>query len=228
MDPFIELHQITRINNETKKTQVLHVFYHYKNPEFPWMVPLFVHLVVLHRVAHGYRVAPIPEETVTRLTKLGVTLNLPQYEKIYHSLHVTSLDGIQLPASIPHFLSSSIQSPALIRDRVARVDSRLRQLVNQQKIATEPVRKLLPDQTESKETQMNSVNELERATHISVDIREPCGGNLGHGLSMVVIVANRVTDFDRRQVIRETYGGELKRNNKTEIYFLVAKSNDQT
>ena len=112
------------------------------------------------------------------------------------------------------------------RERVQVVDDRLRKLVDNSTEPTPEDYSLGSEPATSNETKLKSVKDIERATHISIDVRQPCGGNFGRGLTLVTIVHNRVDDFARRRLIRNTFGGALKQNSNSAIYFIVAKSND--
>ena len=73
---------------------------------------------------------------------------------------------------------------------------------------------------------MNTIQELVQATKLTLDVDNPCGGNHGLNHTLVVMVYNRVADFDRRKVLRSTFGGAMKLNPKTSFYFIVAKQSD--
>ena len=73
---------------------------------------------------------------------------------------------------------------------------------------------------------MISASQLELAQHLSLDISEPCNGNAELNLTLLVLVFNRASDFDRRQTIRQTYGSVLQDSPHSELYFFMAKPVD--
>lgn len=73
---------------------------------------------------------------------------------------------------------------------------------------------------------MKSADQLLLARNVLLDVPQPCGRNHGYNLTLLVLVLNRVEDFDRRQIIRQTFGSVLKGNSASEIYFMVARNYD--
>ncbi len=55
---------------------------------------------------------------------------------------------------------------------------------------------------------------------------QPCGRNNGKDLLGVFFVFSVVKEFERRNTIRNTYGGALKEHPQTQLYFVIAKFNE--
>ena len=115
-----------------------------------------------------------------------------------------------------------------INKRIYAVDRQLHQMANQyvDKDFVHPDANLKPLNDTAQSAKMKTVKQMVRATKMSIDVHRPCGDNHGHGLILVVIVYNRINDFERRKTIRNTFGSVLKRNAKSVMYFIVARHSD--
>jgi len=68
--------------------------------------------------------------------------------------------------------------------------------------------------------------EISEMTRITIN-KTNCTQKLGADLLLLVMVLNRVEDFDRRQTIRKTWGKDFKDNSKSKLYFAVGLPKDQ-
>ena len=68
------------------------------------------------------------------------------------------------------------------------------------------------------DSRMIFASDVNAMTQLTIN-QMPCSDQFGKDLTLIVMVFNRVDDFDRRQTIRETWGRVLRDNSKTRLYF---------
>ena len=56
--------------------------------------------------------------------------------------------------------------------------------------------------------------------------KSQCSAQLGADLNLLVFVFNRVDDFDRRQIIRQSWGKDFQSDERSKLYFAVGLSTD--
>jgi beta-1,3-galactosyltransferase 1 len=69
-------------------------------------------------------------------------------------------------------------------------------------------------------------NEVLEMTNISIN-KERCSQQYGKDLLLLALVFNRVDRFERRQTIRQTWGQDLKEDNRSKLYFTVGLSKNE-
>lgn len=73
---------------------------------------------------------------------------------------------------------------------------------------------------------MKTVKEMFDATTMIIKPKIFCEGNYGLNLSLVVLIYVAVNNFQKREIIRNTYGFAIKNNPNVKMYFLVGVNND--
>jgi hypothetical protein len=70
-------------------------------------------------------------------------------------------------------------------------------------------------------------NEVLEMTNIIIN-KERCSQQYGEHLLLLVLVFSRVDGFERRQTIRQTWGQDLKDDNRSKLYFTVGLSKNES
>ncbi len=73
---------------------------------------------------------------------------------------------------------------------------------------------------------MKTIKEVTQAINVLIEPKTPCKQNKGQNLSLVVLMPVAIHNAKTRNLIRQTYGSILKNNQKTDLYFLVGKSDN--
>jgi hypothetical protein len=76
-------------------------------------------------------------------------------------------------------------------------------------------------------SQLKYPNEVLGMTNISIN-KERCSQQYGKDLLLLALVFNRVDGFERRQTIRQTWGQDLKEDNRSKLYFTVGLSKNES
>lgn len=71
---------------------------------------------------------------------------------------------------------------------------------------------------------MNSPRQMITVTETPLlDVQHPCLGRQGANQTVIIFLFSIASDIQRRQIIRQTYGSALRRNPKTELYFVLGR-----
>ncbi len=76
-------------------------------------------------------------------------------------------------------------------------------------------------------SQLKYPNEVLEMTNIIIN-KERCSQQYGKDLLLLVLVFNRVDGFERRQTIRQTWGQDLKDDNRSKLFFTVGLSKNES
>jgi beta-1,3-galactosyltransferase 1 len=98
-------------------------------------------------------------------------------------------------------------------EKVHEIDDHLKQLSKFKKLKVD--------------SQLIYPNEVLEITNISIN-KERCSQQYGEDLLLLVLVFNRVDGFERRQTIRQTWGQDLKADNRSKLYFTVGLSENES
>jgi beta-1,3-galactosyltransferase 1 len=98
-------------------------------------------------------------------------------------------------------------------EKVHEIDDHLKQLSKFKKLRVD--------------SQLKYPNEVLEMTNIIIN-KERCSQQYGKDLLLLVLVFNRVDRFERRQTIRQTWGQDLKADNRNKLFFTVGLSKNES
>ncbi|XP_054159950.1 lactosylceramide 1,3-N-acetyl-beta-D-glucosaminyltransferase-like [Oppia nitens] len=111
------------------------------------------------------------------------------------------------------YSSVNIGDDIPIDNAIKRVDIQLKELLFSNDGKRRPNSRLI------------SAEEMYKMTNITID-KKSCSDQLGRDLLVLVFVFTRVDAFSLRQTIRQTWALDLKRDNRSQLYFAIGLNED--
>ncbi len=118
--------------------------------------------------------------------------------------------------------NSSQTSPLVLTIQQFSIDETIAKIVELDRYL-----KAFKPEEKDNETRLLYPNEIQEMTTMTID-KTHCTPKLGADLLLLVMVLNRVEDFDRRQTIRQTWGQDFQTSNKSKLYFAVGLSRNES